>query len=67
MKNILKIVPAAIVVVILVVLFWEWGFCRFYIGPNEMAIITAKNGDPLEPGQILARDGQKGIREELGL
>ena len=64
MKNILKIVPAAIVVVILVVLFWEWGFCRFYIGPNEMAIITAKNGDPLEPGQILARDGQKGIREE---
>lgn len=64
MKNILKIVPAAIFVVILVVLFWEWGFCRFYVGPNEMAIITAKNGDPLEPGQILARDGQKGIRQE---
>ncbi len=29
-----------------------------------MAIITAKTGDPLEPGQILAREGQKGIREE---
>ena len=64
MKNVLKIVPAAILVVILIVLFWEWGFCRFYVGPNEMAIITAKNGDALEPGQILARDGQKGIREE---
>ena len=43
---------------------WLWGFCRFYVGPNEMAIITAKNGEPLEPGQILAREGQKGIREE---
>jgi len=64
MKNILKIVPAAVLLVILVVIFWEWGFCRFYVGPNEMAIITAKSGDPLESGQILARDGQKGIRGE---
>ena len=64
MKNVLKIVPAVIAVVIFVVLFWEWGFCRFYVGPNKMAIITAKNGEALEPGQILAREGQKGIREE---
>ena len=45
-------------------IMWLWGFCRFYVAPNRMAIITAKNGEPLEPGQILARDGQKGIREE---
>ena len=45
-------------------IMFAWGFCRFYVGPNEMAIITAKVGDPLEPGQILAREGQKGIREE---
>ena len=43
---------------------WLWGFCRFYVGPNEMAIITAKVGTPLESGQILAKEGQKGIREE---
>ncbi|MEN8256106.1 MAG: SPFH domain-containing protein [Verrucomicrobiota bacterium] len=64
MKNILKIAIGSVLLVVFVVIFWEWGFCRFYVGPNEMAIITAKNGDPLDPGQILARDGQKGIREE---
>ncbi len=41
-----------------------WGFCRFYVGPNQMAIITAKVGAPLGEGQILAQEGQKGIREE---
>ena len=43
---------------------WLWGFCRFYVGPNRMAIVTSKTGDSLEPGQILARQGQKGIWEK---
>lgn len=47
------------------VAFWEWSFCRFYVGPGEMAVITAKNGDPLPPGQILARRGQRGVQEEV--
>ena len=64
MKKIIGIVVAVIVVLGALQVMWLWGFCRFYVGPNQMAIITAKNGDPLEPGQILARDGQKGIREE---
>lgn len=42
---------------------WKWGFCRFTVEPGQMAIITAKDGEPLEPGQILAREGQKGIQE----
>ncbi len=46
-------------------LFWQWGFCRFYVDPDEMAIITAKSGDDLPPGQILAQKGQKGVREEV--
>jgi regulator of protease activity HflC (stomatin/prohibitin superfamily) len=64
MKNLIKFIPVVILFLVFLVIFWEWGFCRFYVGPNEMAVITAKNGDPLEPNQILARDGQKGIREE---
>jgi protein required for attachment to host cells len=64
MKNLVKIIPAVIIVAAAVYLMWLWGFCRFYVGPNEMAIITAKNGEALEPGQILARKGQKGIWEE---
>jgi hypothetical protein len=63
-NNILKIAAGGLIFAALMVFLWEWGFCRFYVGPNEMAVITAKIGDPLEPGQILARDGQKGIREE---
>jgi len=46
---------------------WKWGFCRFYVEPNQMAVISAKVGSPLSPGQILAEKGQKGIlREVLG-
>jgi regulator of protease activity HflC (stomatin/prohibitin superfamily) len=64
MKKIIKIAAGAFVVLLFAEIFWQWGFCRFYVGPNEMAIITSKNGDPLEPDQILARKGQKGIWEE---
>lgn len=42
---------------------WTWGFCRFYVGPDQMAIITAKSGASLPPGQILAKAGEKGVQE----
>lgn len=64
MKKIIKIVVAACAVLLIAAIVWLWGFCRFYVGPNEMAIVTAKNGAPLDAGQILARDNQKGIRAE---
>lgn len=44
---------------------WNFGFCRFYVPPGKMAIITAKEGKNLEPGQILAKKGQKGIQEDI--
>ena len=63
MKNVMRIL-LLIAVGVLAEFIWLWGFCRFYVEPNHMAVVTAKNGDPLEPGQILAKPGQKGIREE---
>jgi hypothetical protein len=45
-------------------LLWTWGFCRFYVPPGHMAVITAKEGAELPPEQILARRGQKGVWEE---
>ena len=63
MNRTLKFIVFVVVLAAVAETIWLWGFCRFYVGPNEMAVITAKNGDPLEPGQILARDGQRGIRE----
>ena len=46
-------------------LIWQWGFCRFYVAPGQMAVITAKSGDALPPGQILAKPGQRGIQEQV--
>ena len=64
MKRIILLITGAVFVLLLMWVTWQWGFCRFYVGPNEMAIITAKSGAPLDPGQILAHRGQKGIWEE---
>lgn len=44
---------------------WIWFFCRFYVGPGEMAVIRANTGTPLPPGQILAQEGQQGIQEKV--
>lgn len=65
MKNILRIVVLVVLVIAGPWLLWQWGFCRFYVGPDQMAVITAKTGDPLPPGQILAKKGQRGIRENV--
>src|SRR5690606_20926858 len=44
---------------------FQWTFCRFYVGPGEIAVITAKGGDPLPPGEILAHEGQRGVQEKV--
>lgn len=62
MKNV-KLLLGVLAVLALAEFVWLWGLCRFYVEPNQMAIVTAKSGDPLEPGQILAKPGQKGIQE----
>ena len=66
MKTSLKILGALVLVIGLPWFIWEWGFCRFYVGPDEMAVITAKMvGSELPPGQILAKKGQRGIQEDV--
>lgn len=62
-----KIKPVLSLVLILVGLYicWMWFFCRFYVEPNEMAVIISKVGDELPAGQILAQDGQKGVQARV--
>jgi hypothetical protein len=64
-KGMLPFITTALAAVLGAWLFWTWGFCRFYVKPNYMAVITAKSGKPLPPGQILAEAGQKGIRKDV--
>ncbi len=64
-KSILSTLLILALIVFGAWLFWQWGVCRFYVPPGYMAVITAKTGEDLPPGQILARKGQKGIQEEV--
>ena len=46
------------------VLGFVWCCCRVYVPAGMMAIVTAKTGDPLPAGAILAEAGQKGVQRE---
>ncbi|MCD8349328.1 MAG: hypothetical protein LUC93_01785 [Planctomycetaceae bacterium] len=61
----LGIFSTLILVVLAAWAVWSWGFCRFYVGPGKMAVIIAKTGSALPPGQILAKPGQKGVLEDV--
>jgi hypothetical protein len=65
MKSLRSIVPIVALVLGLGWFIWTWGFCRFYVGPDQMVVITAKSGKPLPPGQILAKEGEMGIQETV--
>ena len=46
-------------------LSFEWLFCRFYVPPGYMAVVTAKSGREPRAGSILVEEGEKGIRREV--
>ncbi|HMP89309.1 MAG TPA: SPFH domain-containing protein [Kiritimatiellia bacterium] len=63
--NKLKPILGIVLFSALAVFVWQWFFCRFYVEPNQMAVIINKTGDPLPPGQILADPGQKGVQANV--
>jgi hypothetical protein len=65
MKTTIASIIAAILLVLIGNWIWNWGFCRFYVEPGNVAVITAKEGEPLPAGEILAQDGQRGIQEKI--
>lgn len=65
MKSAIKMALILALIVASLWLIWQWGICRFYVPPGYMAVITAKAGADLPPGQILAKKGQKGIQEDV--
>lgn len=65
MKSLTQMIATAAGIILFFTFVWQWGFCRFYVGPQEMAVITAKVGDELPPGEILAKKGQMGIQDEV--
>jgi len=61
----LKPIAGMVVFALAALVIWQWFFCRFYVEPNEMAVIIAKTGEQLPPGQILANEGQKGVQAKV--
>ena len=58
----LSIVFIPVMAVLFLVAFVLWTFCRIPVKAGYMAIVTAKTGKLLPPGQILADFDQKGVR-----
>jgi SPFH domain/Band 7 family protein len=53
----------ALLLVIAVAILWSTFFK--YVPPGKHLVLIAKNGDPLDAGEVLAKEGQKGIRREV--
>ncbi len=59
MKALYVLIPVGLIAAIWGV--WMWFFCRVQVPAGHMAVITAKVGEELPEGQILAERNQKGI------
>jgi hypothetical protein len=42
-----------------------WSVFFTYVPPGQMLVITSKGGDEMSEGQVLAKEGQKGIQEKV--
>ena len=65
MNSPIKILLGTVTLLFVAYGVWQWTFCRFYVQPNQLAVVTTKTGSPLSPGQILAKKGQAGVQEEV--
>jgi hypothetical protein len=61
----IALVWAGLLVAALVGFLLAWNVFFKYVPPGQHLIIIAKNGAPLDPGEVLAAEGQKGIRREV--
>ncbi len=64
-KNIIFAVIIVVAVAALAIFVYFWGFCRFYVPPEYMAVVTAKTGKTPAPGTLLVERGEKGIWREV--
>jgi hypothetical protein len=53
------------VLALLLMLLVTWHVFFHYVPPGKMLVIVSKNGTELAEGQVLAREGEKGIQEKV--
>ena len=54
-----------LVAVVLVAFLLTWNVFFKYVPPGKHLVIVAKDGGPLDPGEVLANEGQKGIQRAV--
>jgi hypothetical protein len=59
-----SIILVPVCVILFFCTFFVWTFCRIQVPAGYMAIVTAKLGKPLPPGEILASPGEKGVQRD---
>ena len=66
-NNIIKVGAGLAVCVLLtvIVLAIIWSSIFVYVNPGEMGVLVKKAGKKLDPGQILAQSGQRGIQADV--
>ena len=64
-KNLVFAVAVVIAAALAGIGIYYWFFCRFYVPPEHMAVVTAKNGKTPAPGTLLVERGEKGIWREV--
>ncbi|MBE6369343.1 MAG: hypothetical protein E7056_04185 [Lentisphaerae bacterium] len=64
-KNLISIAVSVVAAAVLGVGIYYWCFCRFYVPPEHMAIVTAKSGKNPAAGTLLVERGEKGIWREV--
>ncbi|MBQ1568407.1 MAG: hypothetical protein IIZ70_00735 [Kiritimatiellae bacterium] len=63
-NKLIALISIPVAVLAVVAFGFVWFCCRVYVPEGMMAIVTAKTGDELPPGAILAEPGQKGVQRE---
>ncbi len=61
----LAIAWSIVVIVAFLFLLLTWNTFFKYVPPGKHLVIIAKNGKALDPGEVLAKEGQKGIQREV--
>jgi hypothetical protein len=56
------IVWGSLAMALLIGFLLVWNIFFKYVPPGKHLVIIAKNGAPLDPGEVLAQEGQKGIQ-----
>jgi hypothetical protein len=55
----------SVLLIVLVCFLLAWNTFFKYVPPGKHLVVIAKNGAPLDPGEVLAGPGQKGIQKEV--